>query len=109
MAALSGGWAIFLVFLVVFTIGVIIALYTRRGSGMDHHPYRHVHGGAPGASIESDDYGGSDRTLAAEEKAAREWRRQERPPLAPPEDRARDRESEQRPEPGKKPSVPPPL
>ena len=27
-----------------------IQLYTRSGSGISQHPYRHVHGGAPGAA-----------------------------------------------------------
>jgi hypothetical protein len=27
-----------------------IQLYTRSGSGIAQHPYRHVHGGAPGAA-----------------------------------------------------------
>src|SRR4051812_6497166 len=32
-------------------LGRIIALYTRRGSGVDLHPYRHTYGGAPGAAL----------------------------------------------------------
>ena len=107
--ALSGGAWIFLGVVILFLIGAVIAMYTRRGSGMDHHPYRHVHGGAPGADSPTHDYGGSDRTAATEREVARKWRSEERPPHAPPEERAAERERAQRPEEGKKPSIPPPL
>jgi hypothetical protein len=106
--ALSGGAWIFLGVIVLFLIGVIIAIYTRQGSGVDLHPYRHVHGGAPGADYGGHDYGGSDRTAAAEREVARKWRSQEHPPQAPPEERAAEREREQRPKPGKLPSIRPP-
>jgi hypothetical protein len=36
---LAGGALIFGLFLVVFTAAVIYGLYTRRGSGIDEHPY----------------------------------------------------------------------
>ena len=106
---MSGGAWIFLAVVIVFGIGVVIAIYTRRGSGVDQHPYRHVHGGAPGAAIPSEGYGGSDRTEAREREVAKKWRETEREPHPPPEERAAEREREQRPEPGKKPSIGPPL
>jgi hypothetical protein len=109
LIALSGGAWIFLGVVIAFLIGAIIAMYTRKGSGMDLHPYRHVHGGAPGAASPAHDYGGSDRTEASEREVARKWRAQDRPEHAPPEERAAAREKEQRPEPGKKPSIGPPL
>jgi hypothetical protein len=36
---LAGGAIIFGLFLVLFTAAVIYGLYTRRGSGIDEHPY----------------------------------------------------------------------
>jgi hypothetical protein len=36
---LAGGAIIFGLFLVVFAAAVIYGLYTRRGSGIDEHPY----------------------------------------------------------------------
>ncbi len=107
--ALSGGAWIFLGVVILMLVGVIIGFYTRKGSGMDQHPYRHVHGGAPGADIPAHDYGGSDRTASAEREVARKWRSQDRPEHAPADERAAEREREQRPEPGKKPSIGPPL
>jgi hypothetical protein len=107
--ALSGGAWIFLGVVIAFLIGAIIAMYTRKGSGMDLHPYRHVHGGAPGADTPRHDYGGSDRTEAAEREVAQRWRSQEQPEKAPPEERAAEREREQRPKPSKKPSIRRPL
>ena len=74
MAALAGGSLTFLGVLILFLIGVVIALYTRRGSGMEHHPYQHVYAGAPGATTPCDDYSGSDRTLSAEREVSRAWR-----------------------------------
>jgi len=107
--ALEGGSWIFLGVVILFAVGAVIALYTRKGSGMDQHPYRHVHGGAPGAAQDAEGFGGSDRTSVTEQEVAREWRQKERPPLAPPEERAEQREREQRPAEGKKPSIGPPL
>src|SRR4051794_41491771 len=60
--ALSGGAWIFLGVVILMLVGLIIGFYTRRGSGVDLHPYRHVHGGAPGADTPAHDAGGSDRT-----------------------------------------------
>ena len=107
--ALSGGAWIFLGVVLLFLVGVIIGFYTRRGSGMDLHPYRHVHGGAPGADNPVHDAGGSDRTATLEREVARKWRSQDRPEHAPPEERAAEREREQRPGEGNKPSIGPPL
>jgi hypothetical protein len=36
---LAGGALIFGIFLLVFTAAVIYGLYTRKGSGIDEHPY----------------------------------------------------------------------
>ena len=107
--ALAGGSIIFISVVIVFGIGVVIALYTRRGSGMDQHPYKHVYGGAPGADAPAEGFGGSDRTSVTEREVARKWRNQERPPLAPPEERASERDQEQRPGPSKKPPIRRPL
>ena len=103
--ALAGGAWIFLGGVLAFLIGAVIAMYTRKGSGMDLHPYRHVHGGAPGADTPRHDYSGSDRTEAAERDVVRKWRSQEQPEKAPPEERAAERERDQRPGPSKKPPI----
>ena len=107
--ALSGGAWIFLGVVIVMLVGVIIGFYTRRGSGMDLHPYRHVHGGAPGADNPVHDAGGSDRTATLERDVAKRWRSQDRPEHAPPEERAAEREKTQRPKPSKKRSIRPPI
>jgi hypothetical protein len=107
--ALSGGAWIFLGVVILMLVGVIIGFYTRRGSGMDLHPYRHVHGGAPGADNPVHDSGGSDRTETLERDVAKKWRKQDRPEHAPPEERAAEREEAQRPKRGNKPSIRPPL
>ena len=49
---LAGGAIVFLVFTVVLLVAVIHAVYSDSGSAIAHHPYRHVHGGAPGAAHE---------------------------------------------------------
>jgi len=46
---LAGGALIFGIFLVVFTLAVIYGLYTRRGSGIDEHPYGNPYDAASGA------------------------------------------------------------
>jgi len=107
--ALSGGAWIFLGVVTLMLVGVIIGFYTRRGSGVDLHPYRHVHGGAPGADTPAHDAGGSDRMATLERGVAKRWRSQDRPEHAPPEERAAEREKAQRPKPGNKPSIRPPL
>jgi hypothetical protein len=71
---LAGGAMTFLAFLIVFLVGVIIALYTGKGSGMSHHPYGRVWGGAPGATLPCDDFSGSDRTLVTERQVQARWR-----------------------------------
>ena len=109
VVALAGGTWIFLGVVIAFLIGAVIAIYTRRGSGVDQHPYQHVHGGAPGAGIPSEGYGGSDRTATRERDVVDKWRRTEREPHPPPEERAAEREKEQRPEPGKKLPPGPPI
>jgi hypothetical protein len=74
MAAVAEGSLPFLVVLTLLLVGVVVALYTRKGSGVDHHPYRHIHGGAPAAALPCGDYSGSDRTFALERDVARSWR-----------------------------------
>jgi hypothetical protein len=51
---LAGGSLIFGIFLIVFLMATIYATYTRTGSGINQRSYRNVHGGAPGAFIDSD-------------------------------------------------------
>jgi hypothetical protein len=46
---LAGGAAIFGAFIVVYFVVLVHALYTRRGSGINQHPYRDPYGDAPGA------------------------------------------------------------
>jgi hypothetical protein len=72
---LAGGSLIFLAGVLVFLIGAIVALYTRKGSGMDLHPYGHVHGGAPGAALPCEDFSGSDRTPSTEQQIVARWTR----------------------------------
>lgn len=48
--ALSGGAAIFGAFIVFYFLVTVYSMYTRRGSGINHHPYSDHHAGAPGAS-----------------------------------------------------------
>jgi hypothetical protein len=71
----EGGSLIFLGVLLLFLVGVVIALYTQRGSGVALHPYRHTYGGAPGASVPCNDCSGADRTSVTERDIARAWRR----------------------------------
>jgi hypothetical protein len=78
VGALTGGSFIFLTAILVFLLGAIVALYTSVGSGMSHHPYRHVHGGAPGADLPCEDYSGSDRTYVAEQRVRARWERSRR-------------------------------
>jgi hypothetical protein len=49
---LAGGAIVFLAFAVLFLVAVIHAVYSESGSGIAHHPYRHVHDAAPGAAQE---------------------------------------------------------
>jgi hypothetical protein len=96
IAAAGGAW-IFLGVVILTLVGVVIGFYTRRGSGINLHPYKHVHGGAPGANHPTHDAGGSDRTGAREREVAKRWRNQDRPEHAPPEERAAERANAQRP------------
>ena len=45
----AGGAAVFGVFVVVYFVAVVYALYTRIGSGINQHPYRDPYGDSPGA------------------------------------------------------------
>ena len=74
MLAFAGGAFPFLAFLILFLVGVIISLYTRKGSGMDHHPYSNVYGGAPGAALPCGDFSGADRTSLTERQVVQAWR-----------------------------------
>jgi hypothetical protein len=49
---LAGGAVIFGIFLVVYTFAVIHSLYTRRGSGIDAHPYGNPYDAASSARAE---------------------------------------------------------
>ena len=46
---LAGGALIFGAFVVLYFLVVVYSLYTRRGSGINQHPYRDPYGDAPGA------------------------------------------------------------
>jgi len=47
---IAGGAWIFGAFIVVYFFVIAYSLYTRRGSGINQHPYRNPYGDAPGAS-----------------------------------------------------------
>ncbi len=49
----AGGTLIFAGFVVIYFLVVAFSLYTRRGSGINQHPYRDPYGDAPGASRKS--------------------------------------------------------
>jgi hypothetical protein len=65
----------FLAGVLVLAVGAVIALYTRTGSGMDHHPYRRIGGCVPGADLPCEDYSGAERTSVIEQEVARCWHR----------------------------------
>jgi hypothetical protein len=46
---LAGGALIFGLFIIGFTLAVIYGLYTRRGSGIDEHPYGNPYDAASGS------------------------------------------------------------
>ena len=46
---LAGGSAIFGIFLVVSFVALVLATYTRAGSGINQRSYGKIYGGAPGA------------------------------------------------------------
>jgi hypothetical protein len=50
---LAGGAAIFGLFLLVYFVVISFGLYSRRGSGINQHPYSNPYGDAPGASRKS--------------------------------------------------------
>jgi hypothetical protein len=52
--AMSLDSAVFLIVEVLFLVGVVVALYTRFGSGINERPYGKIYGGAPGARGPSD-------------------------------------------------------
>ncbi len=49
ISALAGGSFIFLGFIFFMFVAVVVGFYTRKGSGIDEHPYGKIYGGAPGA------------------------------------------------------------
>ena len=50
---LAGGTFIFGAFIVLYFFVLVYSMYTRRGSGINQHPYRDPYGDAPGASRKS--------------------------------------------------------
>ena len=60
---LAGGAWIFAAFIVLFTLAAIYGLYTRRGSGINQHPYANAYSSAPGATGSSTV--GNDRIAAS--------------------------------------------
>lgn len=50
---LAGGALIFGLFVLFYFVVLVYSLYTRRGSGINQHPYRDPYGDAPGASRQS--------------------------------------------------------
>ena len=62
--------ASFLVAIAAFLIGAI-QLYTRTGSGIAQHPYKHVYGGAPGAAREARMSGAVDREISSWSRGTR--------------------------------------
>lgn len=46
----AGGALIFGLFVVGYFVVLVFSLYTRRGSGINQHPYRDPYGDTPGAS-----------------------------------------------------------
>ena len=54
-------------FLIVIVMLLFAAaqLYSRRGSGIASHPYRHIHGSAPGAARPSRMSGAGDRDVTS--------------------------------------------
>ena len=83
---LAGGSWIFLGACIWMLIGVIVALYTTKGSGISETPYGKgkIYGGAPGAQIPASRYG-RDRAerLHDWQRGTRSPRRPRDPPVAP--------------------------
>ena len=46
---LTGGSAMFAIFLVIAVVAFVFATYTQRGSGISRRSYGKIYGGAPGA------------------------------------------------------------
>ena len=61
----AGGALIFGIFLIVYFAVISYALYTRRGSGINQHPYRDPYGGMRGAWRAS--------SLSHDERAAHDY------------------------------------
>lgn len=60
-----GGAAIFGIFIVLYFFVLVYSLYTRRGSGINQHPYMDPYGDTPGARRSS--------TLVHDERAAADY------------------------------------
>jgi hypothetical protein len=78
MAALAGGSLPFLGAVIIFLFAVVLGLFTRKGSGIEHHAYKHVYSGAPGAALPCEDFSGADRTFWTEQAVAARWKPVER-------------------------------
>ena len=59
----------------LFVVGMLllgaIQLYSRRYSGINQHPYLHVHGGAPGAARTARMSGAADRDVRSWSRGTR--------------------------------------
>jgi hypothetical protein len=49
---ITGGAFIFLAFILIMLVALIHGLYTRTGSGINHHPYATRYGSTPGADTD---------------------------------------------------------
>ncbi len=52
MEIVDGAW-IFLAFILLMGLALVLGLYTRTGSGINHHPYGKRYDGAPGANTDN--------------------------------------------------------
>jgi hypothetical protein len=59
MELADGAW-IFLAFIILFAVAIMLGLYTRRGSGINEHPYGKRYSGAPGANTDNRRISGRD-------------------------------------------------
>ena len=66
--SLAGGAWIMLAFLIAFVVVLAYGFYSRRGSGIDQHPYINVYDQAPGAKGES-------RMTTSPDRAINVWTR----------------------------------
>ena len=55
----------FLLLAIVMLLVGVLTIYTRRGSGISQHPYKHVYGGAPGAARDARMTGSPDREIVS--------------------------------------------